>query len=140
MEPRHRNQETRMQIETSIQRRLQETGAALFVPEQFIDEGLGSTTEVLTALRGLEDDGYLRARANLRCAYNHELWGGRPDEIPAYAATMRCSVPSCPSQSIQEEEQQDEDFQPYVVLRYQISPAWMAQLGQKKRSAPANAA
>lgn len=128
-----------MKVEQSIHTRFAETGAALFVPEQFIDEGLGNPSEVIAALRTLEDDGFLRARAGVRCAYNHELWGGRPEEVPEYASTLRCPVADCPSHSLQPEELQDEDFQPYVVLRYQISQAWMNQLGsaaadQKKKT------
>lgn len=104
-----------------------EHGWSVFIPEQFVDSGLGSAEDVVLALRNIETEGGLEGWAQVVCANNHVIWEGR-------AAAARLDAPrECPIATCDTAGDDDEDAQPWIKLRYKIAPFWKRLLEKKKR-------
>jgi hypothetical protein len=126
--------ELKMKIEALIERTFRESGCAVFLPEQFVDEGIGSETEVLHVLRQLEGEGELRAYASVRCAAGHDFGGGAPHEL-AQALPRECTLLDCETHEWPEAERLADENLPRVIVRYAMSKRWRADVetdGQKK--------
>jgi hypothetical protein len=127
-------EQVRSLMEALIERTYRDTGCAVFVPEQFVDEGIGSDLEVLRALRQLEHEGELRAYASVRCAVGHDFGGGAPEEL-AQSVPRVCTFADCETHRWTEEERLADENLPRIILRYAMSRRWRANLddeAQKK--------
>jgi len=130
------------EVKVNIAKRIEATyhmkRSALFVPEQFVAAGLGSERDVIHALESLVEDSYLRARATLKCAFGHEYLSGTVADVQRQLH-VACTDPTCESRELSDEERNDEENQPRVIVRYSMTKPWKEALdaAEKKSLHPA---
>ena len=123
-----------MKVQSFMEQVYRETGCSVFIPEQFIDESLGSETDILRVLKDLTEEGDLRGYATIRCAEGHDFFGGAPDLV-AHHSGRECNKADCRTLGYSEQERSDEELQPRVVARYALTKRYRSCIedqGQKK--------
>lgn len=123
----------RGRVEASIRQRFAGTGARVFSLETFASEGLGRLSDVLFALKTLEEEGCLRATALVRCPMGHDLWAGPAHELPD-DANLRCLEVDCASVTLDPEvleALEDEENRAEVALSFELTALWRRQLEQE---------
>lgn len=119
-----------MTIAAHIEHVYRDTRCAVFVPEQFVEADLGSMSDVLRALKELEDEGDLRGYTTVRCADGHDFLGGPIREV-LERPFLRCNIEGCWTRRLGDEEAKDEDYQPRFITRYAMSRRWKSNLDQE---------
>lgn len=124
--------EVRMKIQAFMEQVYRESRCSVFIPEQFVDEGMGGEVEVLSVLKELEHDGDLRGYATLRCAEGHDFFGGSPAEV-AYCPLRECTYADCATHLADEQQADDDSNQPRVVVRYALSRRYLSVLDDPQK-------
>lgn len=121
----------RTRIESFMHGVLLETGAQVFVPEQFVHANCGSEDQVLRVLAAMEVYGDLEGFATLQCAAGHSYWSGPPEELRK-RAPRRCIFEGCETHELTAEERASGWSEPRVIVRYTLAPRMLEALSQKK--------
>lgn len=119
-------------IEERISAQFHEAGVRSFEPMQFVEQGLGSQTDVLRGFKDLMDTGALKGRALVRCAFGHSMWLGRMEDFKEVLHAA-CPQQECESHQLDEEELADEENTPEVVMRFDLTERYVLELADQKK-------
>lgn len=111
-------------IEDQIREAFENEGLALFWPDRFVAQGLGSADEVLAAMAAMVHARQLVAVVKVYSAGGHLCWEGSPSELATLGA-FECA----------ECGERTDDPDAYAVAYFEISDRWRERLAsEKKRS------
>ncbi len=120
----------KLEVEARIRATYLDSKRGVFWPDQFVDAGLGSLEEIVTALHELAKEDRLEAVAQIRCDEGHVTWSGTPAEYTErFAGTLRARAPRCTTCGSDTSELAEQTY-----LHFKLSGAWRAALDTEKKS------